>query len=128
MTKRELSEGLAAAARVRRDELLSLAEDIAERERVEVIASPSPSSVMIELTTSIGPFCFTEAVVTTARVRTRNGDGWGAVMGWDAQGALAGALCDAAGGEHAAALARHALDDEASRRRDRMRAVAATKV
>ena len=128
MTRGQFSEGLAAAARVRRNELLALADDLALQNDVSVIDAPAPGSVMLELDSSVGAFCFTEVVVTTARVRVERAEGWGAVMGWDAEGALASALCDAAGGERASALARQALADESHQRIERMRAVAATKV
>jgi phosphonate C-P lyase system protein PhnG len=128
VTRAQLSEGLAAAARVRRDELLTLADELAQSHEVDVVERPTPGTLMLELESSVGPFCFTEVVVTTARVRIAHTEGWGAVMGWDAEGALAGALCDAAGGERATTLARNALADESERRIARMRAVASTKV
>ncbi len=128
MTKGTLSEGLAAAARVRRSELVALADDIAQRSDVDVVEVPTPGSVMVELDSSVGSFCFTEVVVTTARVRVAQSDGWGAVLGWDAEGALASALCDALADERVARLAEQALRDEDDARRERMRAVAATSV
>ena len=128
MTRAELSEGLAAAARIRRNELVALAEEIAQDGGVEVIARPAAGSVMVELESSVGAFCLTEVVVTTASVRIAERAGWGAVLGWDAEGALASALCDARADRGAFALARRALDDEAEQRVERMRAVATTKV
>jgi alpha-D-ribose 1-methylphosphonate 5-triphosphate synthase subunit PhnG len=128
MTNQSRSEGLAAAARVRRGALLELAGEIAERGDVEVIDRPAPGSVMVELDTSVGAFCFTEVVVTTARVHVGGTEGWAAVLGWDAEAALASALCDAAGDERTTQLAEGALADEAGQRLERMRAVAATKV
>ena len=128
MTRAELSEGLAAAARVRRSELIALADDVAERNDVDILEGPTPGSVMMELQASVGTFCLSEVVVTTARIRIARTEGFGAVLGWDAEGALAGALCDAAGGGRAEMLARNALADEAEHRTARMRAVAATKV
>ena len=122
------SEGLAAAARVRRSELLELAESIAAAGGVAVIEPPAAGSTMLELTTRIGTFCFTEVVVTTARVHSRDGDGWGCVLGWDAEAALAAALCDARRDERVAVLANLALADEAAARTERRRAIGATKV
>ena len=128
MTRAEFSQGLAAAARVRRNELIALADDLASRNAVDLLEAPAPSTVMMELESSVGPFCLTEVVVTTARVRVARTEGYGAALGWDAEGALAGALCDAAGGERAETLARRALADEDESRAERMRAVATTKV
>ena len=128
MTRGQITEGLAAAARVRRDELVALADDLAQRHDVDVLEGPAPSSVMLEIESGVGAFCLTEVVVTTARVNVGRNGGWGAVLGWDAEGALASALCDAAGGEPAQTLARNALADESERRVERMRAVAATRV
>jgi alpha-D-ribose 1-methylphosphonate 5-triphosphate synthase subunit PhnG len=101
MTRGAFSEGLAAAARVRRDELIALADDIARRHDVDVIEVPAPASMMLELESNVGSFCLTEVVVTTARVRIERNFGWGAVLGWDAEGALASALCDATSDERA---------------------------
>lgn len=128
MTPGGLSEGLAAAARVRRDELVALAEDVAAGAAVEIVDPPAAGTVMLELDSSVGAFCFTEVVVTTARVRCDGADGWGCVLGWDAEAALASALCHARGGERSRGLAQSALDDEAGIRRERSRAIAATKV
>jgi phosphonate C-P lyase system protein PhnG len=122
------SEGLAAAARVRRDELVALADDVAASLAVEVVEAPAAASVMLELSSRTGTFCLTEVVVTTARVRVRANDGWGCVMGFDPAGALAGALCDALADERVEVLARRALADEAAARAERSRALAATKV
>lgn len=123
-----LSEGLAAAARVRRAELIALADDVAEHAPVEVLDAPAAGSIMLELESSVGSFCFAEVVVTTARVRVDDRNGWGCVLGWDAEGALASALCDAVADERAARVARSALEDEARAREARLRAVAGTKV
>lgn len=128
MSKGYLSEGLAAAARVRRAELIALAEEIAQQGGVEVSQAPAAGTIMVELDSSVGAFCFTEVVVTTARVRVARLDGWAAVLGWDAEGALASALCEAVADERAFDLARNALEDEAAAREDLLRAVAATKV
>ncbi len=128
MTRGQLSEGLAAAARLRRDELVALADDVAQRHDVDVLEGPAAASVMLEIESSIGAFCLTEVVVTTVRVNVERSTGWGAVLGWDAEGALASALCDAAGGDAAQTLARNALADESEVRVERMRAVAATRV
>ena len=128
MTGALCSEGLAAAARVRRDELLALADTIAGEGGIVVVEPPAAGSTMLELATRVGSFCFTEVVVTTARVQTRHGSGWGCVMGWDAAGALAAALCDARRGDHVEGLVHLALADEELARTHRQRAVAATKV
>jgi alpha-D-ribose 1-methylphosphonate 5-triphosphate synthase subunit PhnG len=128
VTRGVRSEGLAAAARVRRPDLLALAEEVALAAAVDLVDPPAAASVMLELESSVGTFCLTEVVVTTARVRAGEADGWGCVLGWDAEGALATALCDAAAGARAEDLARHALDVESAARRERLHAVAATKV
>lgn len=121
-------EGLAAAARCRRAALLHLGETIAASEAVELVERPGPQTVMLELSCAIGAFCLGEAVVTTARVAVAGDSGFGCVMGFDAEAALAAALADAAGGAAADELADRALDDE---RRERLREdhdVSATRV
>jgi alpha-D-ribose 1-methylphosphonate 5-triphosphate synthase subunit PhnG len=130
--REELSEGLAAAARVRRDELLDLAECVATSRQVTVTQRPAAGSVMLELEGPVGAFCFTEAVVTTARVEVRLEPearvGWGCAMGWDPEAALAIALLDAEPGAAAFSLARRALADEEAERLRLRRAVATTRV
>lgn len=128
MTPGRLTEGLAAAARVRRDDLLDLAEQLASSQAVAVVEPPRGGTVMVELESPVGPFCFTEAVVTTALVTVDEREGWGCVLGWDEEGALAAALLDAAGAEAAAQLAEAALEDERGARELTQRAVAATRV
>jgi alpha-D-ribose 1-methylphosphonate 5-triphosphate synthase subunit PhnG len=128
VTSARLSEGLAAAARVRRDDLLDRAEQIASDHRVFVLDAPRPASTMVELETPVGAFCFTEVVVTTARVRVDGAEGWGCALGWDEEGALAAALVDAAGDREAQELAAQALADEAAARLETARLVAASRV
>ena len=128
MTNGRRSEGLAAAARVRRDELLAIAEHLAANAMVAVLDAPAAGTTMLELASRVGTFCFTEVVVTTARVRADGCEGWGCVLGWDAEGALAAALCDARAAERVRILAQAALDDEAAAQTERMRGVAATRV
>lgn len=116
--KERLSAGLAAAARVKRLELLDIAERIAGSAQVAVLQAPSASSVLVELGTPIGAFCFTEVVVTTASVRVDQASGWAAVMGFDQEAALAAAVADAVDSAEVRELARSALaleDEERAR-------------
>jgi alpha-D-ribose 1-methylphosphonate 5-triphosphate synthase subunit PhnG len=126
--RENLSEGLAAAARVRRQELLDLAERVATTRRVVVTSAPAAGSVLVDLDSPVGAFCFTEVVVTTGRVEVEDCAGWGCALGWDPEGALAGALLDADPSAAAFSLARRALADEESERLRRRRAVATTRV
>ena len=128
MTSGRRSEGLAAAARVRREELLAIAEQLAASATIAVLDAPAAGTTLLELASRVGTFCFTEVVVTTARVRADGSEGWGCVLGWDAEGALAAALCDARAGDHVCNLAQGALDDETAAQTERMRAVATTRV
>lgn len=121
-------EGLAAAARCRRAELLVLGERIAGEGSVEVVERPAPQTVMLGLSSAVGAFCLGEAVVTAARVTVSGDGGFGCVMGFDAEAALAAALADAAGGAAADELATGALADEAHARADEDGDVAATRV
>jgi alpha-D-ribose 1-methylphosphonate 5-triphosphate synthase subunit PhnG len=123
-----LSEGLAAAARVRRDALLELGESVAARSDVAVIAGPDPQSLLVELESAVGSFCLTEVVVTTCEATVDAHLGWGCALGWDAEGALAAALGDAAGGEAAASLAVAALEEEARTAIEERRMLAVTRV
>ena len=107
--------------------MLDLAEPVAT-EAVEVLEAPSAASVMVELQTPVGSFCFTEVVVTTARVEVAGREGWACVLGWDEEGALAAALLDAAPTPSVAQLVAGALSDEAADREAGARAFAATKV
>lgn len=124
----KLSEGLAAAARVRREELLDFAEGIASSTSVAVTRGPSAASVMLELEVPVGSFCFTEVVVTIAEVEVGGSAGWGCALGWDPEGALASALLDAEPTAAATSLAQLALADEEAERQRVRRAVAATRV
>lgn len=129
MTDEERSAGLAAAARVRRDALIDLAEQIATIDgAIEVIDAPAPGAIVVEVETRAGAFCFTEVVVTTATVALGESVGWGCVMGYDREGALAGALLDAARDVRVEALAEAALADENSARAAFERALAGTRV
>lgn len=111
-------EGLAAAARCRRAPLLELGEAIAARGHVELVERPAPQTVMLELSSAVGAFCLGEAVVCATRVTVAGDAGFACVLGFDAEGALAAALADAAGGQAADELAADALADE---RRERLR-------
>lgn len=121
-------EGLAAAARCRRPQLLGLGERIAAAGGVELLARPAPQTVMVELSSAIGTFCLGEAVVTAASVAVAGAGGFACVMGFDAEAALAAALADAAGGPAADELAGEALADEERERLREARDVAATRV
>lgn len=109
------AEGLAAAARTHRDELLALAEPIAGWRDVTVKAAPEPGTVLAELATPIGRQCLTEVIVTTAEVVVAGNPGWACVLGWDAEAALAAALLEAADPDAAARLGAAALGEEERR-------------
>jgi phosphonate C-P lyase system protein PhnG len=129
MTPQTRAQGLAAAARVRRDALIALADATAQSQRVDVLEAPAPYSVLLEVEGAAGSFNLTEVVITTARVRVAGSEGYGYVLGWDAAAALAGALCDGVGGdERVEQLACDALAAESTARSERLRAIAATKV
>lgn len=128
MTPERRSEGLAAAARSLRGELIEHAAGIAGGCRCRVVEPPTPGSVMVELESPVGSFCLTEVVVTTARVEVDGAGGWGCVLGFDEEGALAGALLDAAPGSDVQRLAQRALDREAREREAAACAVASTEV
>jgi alpha-D-ribose 1-methylphosphonate 5-triphosphate synthase subunit PhnG len=128
VTGEERSAGLAAAARVRRDALIALAEEIASAPSVEVIEAPAPGAIAVELETPAGAFCFTEVVVTTATVALGESIGWGCVLGYDREAALAGALLDAARDGRVEALARASLADERATRAAFEQALAGTRV
>ena len=121
-------EGFAAAARVRRSEMLDMAELVAGREAVLVTHPPAPSTLMLEVQSPVGGFCLTEVVVTTAAVAIGGQQGWAVVLGYDEEGALAGAILDAMPGADGESLATSALAAEAELRRQESILVAATKV
>ncbi len=122
------AEGLAAAARTDRAALLALAEPIAARSDVAVDVAPEPRTVMTVLDTPIGQQCLTEVVVTTAVVTVAGTPGWGCVLGWDAEAALAAALADAAGQAGADRLAEAALRAEEAERAVRIGQVRTTRM
>ncbi|MBL7497808.1 hypothetical protein I6A84_35155 [Frankia sp. CNm7] len=122
------AEGLAAAARVDRAGLLALAEPIAARADVTVDAPPEPRTVMAVLDSPVGPRCLTEVVVTTTTVTVAGFPGWGCVLGWDAEAALAAALADAADPAGADRLAAAALRAEERERADRAARARATRM
>jgi alpha-D-ribose 1-methylphosphonate 5-triphosphate synthase subunit PhnG len=125
----ERSAGLAAAARVRREALIALADELAGGELpIETIDPPAPGTVLVEVETRAGAFCFTEVVVTTATIALGESVGWGCVLGYDREGALAGALLDAARDGRVEALAREALGAERTARAAFERALAGTRV
>ncbi|NKQ58231.1 hypothetical protein HFP15_35805 [Amycolatopsis sp. K13G38] len=122
------AEGLAAAARTDRSALLALAEPIAARGEVTVEVAPEPRTVMTVLETPIGQQCLTEVVVTTAAVTVAGTRGWGCVLGWDAEAALAAALADAADPAGADRLAEAALRAEEHDRGARVAQVRTTRM
>jgi alpha-D-ribose 1-methylphosphonate 5-triphosphate synthase subunit PhnG len=129
VTDEERSAGLSAAARVRREALIALADEIgAGNAAVEVIDAPAPGTIVVEAATRAGTFCFTEVVVTTATVALGERLGWGCVMGYDREGALAGALLDAVRDARVEALAGASLADERAARASFERALAQTRV
>jgi alpha-D-ribose 1-methylphosphonate 5-triphosphate synthase subunit PhnG len=103
------AEGLAVAARTHRDELLAMAEPLAARDDVSVDVAPDPRTVMSVLDGPIGRQCLAEVVVTVTTVTVGDRSGWGCVLGWDAEAALAAALLDAADPVAADRLAEEAL-------------------
>jgi alpha-D-ribose 1-methylphosphonate 5-triphosphate synthase subunit PhnG len=123
-----LAEGLAAAARTHRDDLLALGEHIAESRTVDLHTAPAPQSVLVELAGPIGVSGLGEAIVTTTSVSVDGRPGWSCVFGWDDAGSLAAALCEAVADEAVRALAEQALDTEAEAAEAKAAAVALTKV
>ncbi|MEN3282245.1 MAG: Phosphonate metabolism protein PhnG [Solirubrobacteraceae bacterium] len=128
MTPERRAAGLAAAARVCREQLLAIGERVAGGRGVEIIQPPTPGSVMLELDSSVGPFCLGEAVITTCSVSVDGRTGWASVLGLDRPGALAAALAEADGRPEADALSDAALALEQAARDAQARAVAETKV
>jgi alpha-D-ribose 1-methylphosphonate 5-triphosphate synthase subunit PhnG len=128
VTPEERSAGLAAAARTQREELLALAGRALAGAEVELLAPPEPGTIMLELEGRAGTFCFTEVAITTARVRLDGAEGWGCVMGFDGEAAVASAVLDARPGDAVVRLARAALQAEAEAREARARGVARTRV
>jgi alpha-D-ribose 1-methylphosphonate 5-triphosphate synthase subunit PhnG len=128
VTPERRAEGLAAAARTLRAELLEHAETQARARAVDVLRSPAPGSVMLELDSPVGRFCFTEVVVTSAEVRVEDREGWGCVLGYDEEGALAAAILDASAGADVERLAGRALDAESRQADEEARAVGQTRV
>lgn len=122
------AEGLAAAARCRRDQLLALAEPLSAAGAVDVVSPAAAQSVMVEVDTAVGECCLAEVVVTTASVVVSGSAGWACLLGWDEHGALAAALCDALASPAVEALAEEALAVEAADRRTTEAAVARTRV
>jgi alpha-D-ribose 1-methylphosphonate 5-triphosphate synthase subunit PhnG len=128
VTPERRSEGLAAAARVRRDEVLREAEAVLGRARVEVVRPPAAGSVMLELDSPVGSFCLTEVVVTSAEVRVDGESGWACVLGFDEEVAVAAAILDGGARPVAERLAEAALAEEAATAEEEARMVAATRV
>ncbi|HTV73977.1 MAG TPA: phosphonate C-P lyase system protein PhnG [Candidatus Acidoferrales bacterium] len=128
MTAPERSAGLAAAARLWRDDLIALGERVLDAASVEVTAMPAPGSVMMELAGEIGSFCFTEVVVTTASVCVDGASGWGCVMGYDREAALAAAVLDARATDEVESFAKAALAAEEEERMRLSRALAGTRI
>jgi alpha-D-ribose 1-methylphosphonate 5-triphosphate synthase subunit PhnG len=128
MTAEERSAGLAAAARVCRDRLLALADDALRGSEAELITPPEPASIMMELESGAGAFCFTEVVITTASVRLAGAAGGGCVMGFDREGALASAVLDAGSTQAVERLACAALAAEREERERLARELGRTRV
>ena len=128
------AQGLAAAVRLRRAEVLRLADDVLEAAAVTVVQPPTPGSVMVELEQAVGAFCLAEVVVTEARVALHGTQGWASVMGFDETGALAAAVLDVAAARSGPlsdaidALCDEALRAEAELAAAELLAVAATEV
>ena len=128
MTAERRSAGLAAAARVAREELLDLAEATASEDAVTVVSAPAAGGVMIDVETHAGAFCACEVVVTTASVRVRETNGWACVLGFDREAALAAAILDARPDVAVETLAADALAREAAARAAEDAALAGTRV
>ncbi|GEM_PF-3478668 len=126
MTPERRAEGLAAASRTRRTELVALAEEIARRSEIEIVEAPSAATLMVELESPAGRFCFTEVVVTYATARVNGRDGWACVAGWDEEAALAAALCDAVADRQVERLAEEGMQLEVQEVRAQARVVGAT--
>ncbi len=95
MTPEERSAALAAAARTQREALIGLADALLFTIPAQVVSAPAAGSLMVELENAAGAFCFTEVVVTTAEVSLDGSNGWGCVLGFDREAALAAAILDA---------------------------------
>jgi alpha-D-ribose 1-methylphosphonate 5-triphosphate synthase subunit PhnG len=128
VTAQERSAGLAAAARVQRDELLALAGSLLAGAEVELLAPAEPGTIMLELESPAGTFCFTEVAITTARVRLDGAEGWGCVMGFDREAAVASAVLDAQPSAAVVRLAQAALEAERTARDTQTRGVARTRI
>ena len=128
MSPRRRAEGLAAAARVQREQLLDIGERIAATAPVSLVQPPVASSAMLEVQSAVGASCLGEVVVTTCSVTVDGERGWSCVLGWDRAGALAAALADAVAGREVEELGRRALEFEAAARRTEDHALAATRV
>jgi alpha-D-ribose 1-methylphosphonate 5-triphosphate synthase subunit PhnG len=128
VTAAQRASGLAAAARTRREALLSLAAAIAAGSGAGVVEPPAAAVVPVRLATVAGELALVDAVVTTATVELAGRRGWACVLGWDDRAALAAALCDARADDAVTALATAALADERARADAGAAAVAATRV
>lgn len=126
MTVEVRAEGLAAAARTHRSELLALAQPIADRSDTSIQQPGKAATVMAAIRTPIGEHCLAEVIVTSAEVTVGHEPGWACVMGWDPEAALAAALLDAGAPTVADDLARQALRAERAMQRERRRDVEAT--
>lgn len=122
------AEGLAAASRVRRDELVTLAEDIVRERWVEVVEAPTAATLMVQINGTVGEFCLGEVVVTYAAARVEGRDGWACVSGWDDEAAMAAAVCDAVADERVENLVRLSLENEGADRAAQAQSVAGTKL
>lgn len=121
-------EGLAAAARVAREELLALAEALACERAIVVEEPPEARSLMLEHASAIGSFCLGEVIVTTATVTVGEARGWSCVLGFDEKAALAAAICDACGSRQVDELALSALAVEKAAQMRNHAAVRETRV
>jgi hypothetical protein len=111
--------GLAAAAVHCRGRLLKLAEPIAAGSDVVLDQAPEPRTVLTVLETSIGRHCLSDVVVTTAAVTVAGRRGWGCVLGWDAEAAVASALLAASDSAQVDALTAEGLAREQAVRAER---------
>lgn len=121
-------EGLAAAARVLREDLLALAAAVLDRCDPSVIEPPEPRTVMNHFAADRGQQCLGEVVVTTARVAESGRSSWSIVLGWDEEGALAAAIVGLGDPSLVRELGTRALRIEDEQRQETAQMVAATRM
>jgi len=137
MTASGAERRFAALAAAAREPLVALAERVlaAARDDVELLSTPGPATMLVELTESVRgqPFHLCEVVVSEASVALCGHRGDGLVLGADTERALAAAICDAAAeagvlGAEVEALVADALAAADAERARRAAAVGATRV